>query len=263
MTIRNQRSQTGIWKPVAKAMLPFLLFVAVRPSLAAVSPPNELSQPFLYWLLAATTDLAFVLPFALFATGVVLARRLGLSSRLLNAAATVGILVGAASYALGAWVRPVMQDRWLGANEELAALGGTPRTPVGIARHLRFIEANPPEEYDLRTEAPHQWPPNDLRWELHVRVVWVVFGLINVLLGVLTAALTADLTRGTRRNACLGIGLAGAIVFLACVLGAAPAPAFSRGWTMLPGTVAAWGPLAVPVAEAFLLGLLVRRKTYG
>ena len=91
----------------------------------------------------------------------------------------------------------------------------------------------------------------------------VVFGLINVLLGVLAAELTVDLTRGRRRNACLGIGLAGAIAFVACFFAAAPGPALARGGTMLPGIVAAWAPLAIPVAEALLLAHLVQRRRYG
>ena len=259
--MKDGRPQTGIWRPVAKAMLPFLLFVAVKPVMG--SAPRDLPEPLLFWLLAASADLAFIVPFALFAAGVVLARKLGLSRRLFRAAATVGILMSVASYLLGAWVNPVLEDRWLGPIEELAALGFTPQTPVGIARHLRFVEANPAEEYSLRIEAPRQWPPNVLRWELHSRMVLMVFGLINVLLGALTAALTADLTRGRRRNACLAIGFVGAIAFLACVTGAAPAPALARGWTMLPGIVAAWGPLAVPVAEALLLGHLARSRMYG
>ena len=263
MTIKDQRPRTGIRLPVAKAMLPFLLFVAVRPLMGLGSPPNAAAHPFLFWLLPVTADLAFILHFALFAAGVVLWRKLGGSRRLFRAAATVGILMGAASYVLGAWAKPVMMDRWLAPNEELAALGGTPQTPLGIVRHLRFIEANPPDEYSLRNEAPRQWPPNALRWELHIRVAWVVFGLINVLLGILTAALTADLTRGRRRNACLGIGFVSAIVFLVCAYGVAPPLAFTRGGTMLPGIVAAWGPLAVPAAGALLLGFLVRRKMYG
>jgi len=31
MTPRDLQPQTGIWRPVAKTMFPFLLFVAVRP----------------------------------------------------------------------------------------------------------------------------------------------------------------------------------------------------------------------------------------
>jgi len=265
MTPRDLQPQTGIWRPVAKTMFPFLLFVAVRPIVLVYlgSPPSELAQPFLFWLLLATADLALILPFALFPAGVVLARKLGRSRRLFRAAATVGILMSVASYVLGAWVKPVMEDRWLGPIEELAALGFTPATPLATARLLRLVEANHPEEYSLRIDAPRQWPPNVLRWELHTPVAWAAFGLINVLLGTLTAALTADLTRGRRRNACLGIGFVGAVAFLACVYGAAPALAFLRGGTMLPAIVAAWGPLAVPAAGALLLGVLVRRRMYG
>ena len=259
----DQQPRTPIWIPVAKAVLPFVLFVAVRPLLGLRWPPNPLASSFLWWVVAAIADIASILPFALFGAGVVLARKLGRSGRLLRAAAMVGILVGAVSYVLGAWVRPVMTDQWIGETEALVELGFTPRTPVAIARHLRFVEANPPEEYNLWTDSPDQWPPNFLRRQLHSPVAMVVFGLINVLLGVLTAELTVGLTRGRRRNACLGIGFAGAIAFVACDFAVAPGPVFARGGAMLPGIVAAWAPLAIPVAEAFLLAHLVQRRRYG
>ena len=261
--MNDQRPRIRIWSPVAKAVLPFVLFVAVRPLLTILGPPNSLASSFLWWVVAATADIAFILPFALFGAGVVLARKLGRSRRLLRAAVTVGILVGAVSYVLGAWVRPVMEEGWLREREALVELGFALRTPVAIARHLRFVEANPPEEYKLRSDSPHQWPPDSLRWELHAPVVLVVFGLLNVLLGVLAAELTVDLTRGRRRNTCVGLGLVGAITFLACAVAASPGPAFARGGTMLPGIVAAWAPLAIPVAEALLLAYLVRRRRYG
>ena len=259
----DQPPRIPIWSPVAKAMLPFVLLVAVRHLLGLLWPPNPLASSFLWWVVAATADIALILPFTLFGAGVVLARKLGRSRRLLRATATVGILVGAVSYVLGAWVRPVMEDRWIGEPEALVELGFTPRTPVAIAQHLRFVEAHPPEEYSLWVDSPHQWPPNTLRHRLHAPVAIVVFGLINMLLGVLTAELTVGLTRGRRRNACIGIGFAGAIAFVACGFAVAPGPAFARGGTMLPGIVAAWGPLAIPVAGAFLLAHLVQRRRYG
>ena len=158
----DQQPRTPIWSPVAKAVLPFVLFVAVRPLLSLLWPPNSLASSFLWWVVAAIADIAFILPLALFGAGVVLARKLGRSRRLLRAAAMVGILVGAASYVLGAWVRPVMTDRWIGEPKALVEMGFTPRTPVAIERHLRFVEANPPEEYSLWADSPHQWPPNSL-----------------------------------------------------------------------------------------------------
>ena len=30
-----------------------------------------------------------------------------------------------------------------------------PRTPVGLVRNFRFVEANPPAEYSLRADTPH------------------------------------------------------------------------------------------------------------
>ena len=173
----DQPPRIPIWIPVAKAMLPFVLFVAVRHLLGLLWPPNPLASSFLWWVVAATADIAFILPFTLFGVGVVMARKLGRSRRLLRAAAMGGILVGAVSYVLGAWVIPVMTDRWLGESEALVELGFTPQTPVAIARHLRFVEASPPEEYSLWVESPHQWPPNIIRRRLHAPVAMVAFGL--------------------------------------------------------------------------------------
>ena len=261
----DHRPRIRIWRAVARAMSPFLLFVAVRPLLSQQWPPYQWSESFLVWLAAATWDAALILPFALFAAGVVLARLLGWSRQLLLAAATAGMLVGAVSYGLAAWVGPELTHRLPDGSGPKAedAHGFRPRTPIGIARNLRFVESNPPEEHSLSITTPHLHPPNLLRWELHSPVAMSVFGIVNVLLGVLSAALTVDLTRGRRRNACLAIGLVGGLAFFACVVVTAPSLAFIGGRRMLHGTAAAWIPLALPLAEALLLAHLVRRRRYG
>ena len=90
-----------------------------------------------------------------------------------------------------------------------------------------------------------------------------VFGLVNVLLGTWSAALTVDLARGRRRNALLAIGVMGGMAFFACVVLASPIALFLRDGTMRSGVGAAWGPLLLPVVQAFLLMYLVRRRRYG
>ncbi len=136
----DHRPGSRIWRAVAKVMLPFLLFVLVRPLLSLQWPPYEWSGSFVLWLAAATRDGALILPFALFAAGVVLARQLGRSRRLFRVAAIVGISIGAVSYVLAAWVGPVLTHRLLDGlgPEEVDSSGFRPRTPMGIARNLRF-----------------------------------------------------------------------------------------------------------------------------
>ena len=255
-----------IWRPVARAMLPWvLLYVVGKPLLALSWPPYQWSGSFLRWLSTATNDVASMLPFALFAAGVVVARRLGHSRRAIRAAIAVGILVSAVAYALAGWAAPLLEDR------DLASLGSEtedsrrfgPRTPVGIARNIRFVEANPPEEYHLSVSNPHRHPPNALRWQLHVPVAMSVFGLLNVLLGVLSTQLTVDLDRGRRRSARLAIGVLGGSAFFACLVLADPVRPFLLHGTMRSGTVSAWVPLALPLVETFLLAYLVRRRKYG
>ena len=150
----------------------------------------------------------------------------------------------------------------LGAEtEDIRQFG--PQTPVGILRNIQFVEAFPPEEYGLRASAPHQFPPNVLRWELHVPVALAVFGLINVLIGVRSAELTADVSRGGRRNTRVAIGVLGGMAFFACHTLAGPAEPFLRDGTMRSGVFAAWVPLVLPAVEALLLGFLVRSRRWG
>ena len=60
----DQQPRTPIWSPVAKAVLPFVLFVAVRPLVDLLWPPNPLASSFLWWVVAATADIAFIPPYS-------------------------------------------------------------------------------------------------------------------------------------------------------------------------------------------------------
>lgn len=264
LAIEDDQPLPGIWRPVIRAMLPWYLLLVVG-KLLLVWPPVEEKATFVRWLWMLAHDTALVLPFMLFAAGVALPRRVGYSRRLLRAGAVVGISVAAASYGLGAWLAPELDDRYLATlgaeTEDMRQFG--PRTPVGILRNIQFVEASTPEEYSLRASAPHRFPPNVLRWELHVPVALAVFGLINVLIGVRSAELTADMSRGRRRNTRVAIGVLGGMAFFACQTLAGPAEPFLRDGTMRSGVIAAWVPLGLPAVEALLLGFLVRSRRWG
>ena len=244
-------------------MLPWFLLLVVG-TLALSWPPFLGEATFLRWAWLAAEDAALILPFLLFAAGVALARTLGYSRRVRRAGAVVGISVAVASYLLGSWVAPVLDDRYLarlGAEtEDMRRFG--PQTPVGITRNIRFVEANPPRKYELRASAPHRLPPNVLRWELHAPLALAVFGVLNVVIGALAAELTIHLTRGSRRNARMVIGVVGGIAFFACHILASPAEPFMRDGTMRSGVIAAWIPLGLPVAELLILRYLVRSRRY-
>ena len=254
----------GIWRSVAGAMLPWLLLL-VAGNLFLIWPPLEGDATLLRWMWMFTEHIAFVVPFVLFAAGVALSRKLGYSRRVLRVGVLVGISVVAASYLLGSWLAPELDDRNLASlgaeTEDMRRFG--PRTPVGVVRNLRFVDANPPEEYSLRVSTPHRFPPNVLRWALHSPVALAVFGLFNVIIGVLSAELTVVLARGSRRNARIVIGVLGGLAFYACYVLAGPVEPFLRDGTMRSGVAAAWAPLVLPAAECHILGYLVRRRRYG
>ena len=245
-------------------MLPWLLLLVVG-NLFLIWPPLDGDATLLRWMWMFTNHIAFVAPFVLFAAGVTLCRKLGYSWQVLRVGALVGISVVGASYLLGSWLAPQLDDRSLASRivetEDTRRFG--PRTPVGVARNLRFVEANPPEEYSLRADTPHRFPPNALRWELHSPVAFAVFGLFNVIIGVLSAELTVGLARGSRRNARIVIGVLGGLAFYACHVLAGPVEPFLRDGTMRSGVAAAWVPLVLPAAECVVLGYLVRRRRYG
>ena len=254
----------GIWGPTIRAMLPWYLLLVVG-KLVLIWPPFEEEASFVRWLWMFAHDTALILPFLLFAAGVALARTLGYSRRVLRAGAVVGISVVAVSYGLGAWLAPALDDRYLanvGAEtEDMREFG--PQTPVGILRNIRFVEASPPAEYSLRASTPRQFPPNVLRWDLHVPIAFAAFGLINLLIGVRSAELTADMTRGSRRNTRVAIGVLGGMAFFAFQMLVGPVESFLRDGTMRSGVAAAWIPLALPAAEALLFTFLVRSRRYG
>ena len=261
---KNRGFPTGIWRTVAGAMLPWLLLLVVG-NLFLIWPPLEADATLLRWMWMFTDHTAFVLPFLLFAAGVALRRKLGYSRRVLRVGAAVGVLVVVVSYLLGSWLAPELDDRYLaglGAEMEDTRRFG-PQTPVGVARNLRFVEANPPAEYGLRASTPHLVPPNVLRWKLHWPVAMAVFGLLNVILGVLSAELTVVLARGRRRTARIMIGVLGGMAFYACFVMAGPVEPFLRDGTMRSGVAAAWVPLLLPAVEGLILGYLVRGRRYG
>ena len=264
LAIKGDSPPPRILGPVVRAMLPWYLLLVVG-KLLLIWPPFEEDASLVRWLWMVTHDTALVLPFLLFAAGVTLARRLGYSRRVLRAGATVGISVAAVSYVLGAWLAPELDDRYLATRgaetEDMRQFG--PQTPVGILRNIRFVEASPPEEYSLQASTPHRFPPNVLHWELQVPVALAFFGLINVLIGVRSAEVTGHMTRGNRRNTRVAIGVLGGMAYFVCHIVAGPVEPFLRDGTIRSSVAAAWTPLALPVAEVFLLGLLARARRYG
>ena len=264
LAIKGDSPPPRILGPVVRAMLPWYLLLVVG-KLLLIWPPFEEDVSLVRWLWMVTHDTALVLPFLLFAAGVTLARRLGYSRRVLRAGATVGISVAAVSYVLGAWLAPELDDRYLATRgaetEDMRQFG--PQTPVGILRNIRFVEASPPEEYSLQASTPHRFPPNVLHWELQVPVALAFFGLINVLIGVRSAEVTGHMTRGNRRNTRVAIGVLGGMAYFVCHIVAGPVEPFLRDGTIRSSVAAAWTPLALPVAEVFLLGLLARARRYG
>ena len=262
----DQRRNERISVSITRALLPWcLLFAVVKPLLSLRWPPFEWSGGWIRWLWIATDDIAFVLPFILFAAGVALKKQMGYSRRTIRAAVTVGIVMSATSYFLAAWGAPAIQHRALArvGSETADARRFGARTPIGILRNLRFAEANPSRELSLRVSDPRQFPPNVLRWELHFPVAMAVFGLTNVFLGVLAAELTVDLKRGRRRNARLAIGLFGGAAFFALHLLASPMEPFLRTGALRSGVGAAWAPLLLPFGECLLLVHLLRIRRYG
>ncbi len=245
-------------------MLPWLLLL-IGTNLLLTWPPLLGDATPLRWVELFSWQTSFVLPFLLFAAGVALWRKLGYSRAVLRAGTLVGAGVVVAAYLMGSWLVPELDDRSLarhGAEMEDARRFG-PDTPVGILRNLRFVEANPPEEYTLRSNSPHRHPPNVLRWALHSPVALAVFGLFNLVLGVLSAELTVGLASGSRRSVRIAIGVLGGMAFYGCYILAGPVEPFLRDGTMRSGVSGAWAPLLLPIAEALVLGYLVRRRRYG
>ena len=215
-----------------------------------------------WWMWFVVGWIGFILPFAMFAAGVALERVRAHSRQVVRQVLPIGIAFGSMSYVLTAWVEPELHHAYLTTLEPVTAERTRfgPETPTGILRNLRFVEANPPEEYSTSVDAPHQQSPNVLRWVLHRPVVLAVFGLINLLLGMLAARVTVHFRRHSRRNARIAIGVLGGIAFFVCVGLASPIQPFLRDGTLRSGILSAWIPLAFPLTEALLLCYLIRRK---
>lgn len=132
----RQRSGFRTCVLVVKAMLPWCLFwMAARPLLGLEWPPYEWSGTFGRLVAALVADLASALPLAMFAAGVALLREMGYTRRLGRTLITTGIVIGALSYWLGAWVRPTMIHGSLVSSDETVDAG--PVTPLEILRDLR------------------------------------------------------------------------------------------------------------------------------
>ena len=264
--IRDRQKDQRLFPAIARAILPWcVLFVAASPLLQFRWPPYAWSGSFLRWAASTLNDLSLVFPFALFAAGGVIARKLGHSRRALRFALVAGLALGSVTYVTDAWLSPTVSHQYFAslgsATENVRQFGA--RTPVGELRNLRYVEENPPDQYSLSIESIERHPPNILRWRLHLPIVMGIFGLINVFLGLLAAELTVDLKRGVRRTALLGYGILGGIAFFAAVVLAAPIQPFLDNGEFRPGVPAAWLPLSVPLAEGLLLVYLTRSRRYG
>ena len=253
----------GWFRAVVRGVLPWLLLlVFLRPLATPEWPPYEWTGSFLRWLSGVAGDVGLFLPCLGFAAGTALTRVGGLSRRLVGIAVVVGISSAALGYGCSEVLKPVLVHRSLAAQlpaiEEAHPFG--PRTPAGLVRNLTFVRQNPPTEFGLGTSQLRSRPPEVLRWELHRPIALAVFGIINLFLGALVAEATVRMGRPGQWNTRLAIGVVGAITFFALQEMGSPIQSFLRGDPMGSGVLAAWGPLALPLAEALLLGYLVWKR---
>lgn len=204
------------------------------------------------WLEYLAGRFGFILPFAAFAGGVAIWRR-GPAAGSTRVAVWAGLVIGLASYASSEIVSPLANYAALADGPDLADVRPFgPSTPAGKLRQLRFVEGNPPEQYSLGDAA--RTPPNYVRFLLHLPVAFVVFSVLNCMLGLYATRLTSTLRSATRRNACLAIGLAGGLgLFAAAFVAGHP----NRDWVSVSGVVAAWLPLTIPLLEAMVFGVIV------
>lgn len=261
--VRTEQRRSVGWIGVAlRGLAPWCLLLFGSLLVLQLAQWHERMESGHWWMWFAVGRIGLILPFALFASGVALGHVRTHSRHFARKALAIGIGFASLSYVLTAWVEPELHHAYLTTLEPTTAERTRfgPETPVGILRNLRFVEANPPEEYSTSVDAPHRQPPNVLRWALHGPVAWVVFGLNNLLLGMLAAQLTADLRRQSRRNARIAIGVLGGMAFFVCVGLASPIQPFLRDGTLRSGVLGAWIPLAFPLTEALLLCYLIRRK---
>lgn len=219
----------------------------------AVAQPQPWSGP--GWLAYVADKLGLFLPFAAFAAGVTIWKR-SPAARRTGVAVLAGLVIGAASYASSEIVSPLADYTALAGDPDLADTRPFgPTTPAGTLRQLRFVEANPPEQYRLGDLA--RTPPNRIRLLLHIPLALVAFSVLNGLLGLHASRLTAGLRPPSRRNGRLAIGLTGGLAFFgAAVVASHP----GRDWVVVSGVAAAWLPLAVPLLEAVAIGAILRLR---
>ena len=257
------RGSTRCFRVVVRVILPWLLLlVFLRPLATPEWPPYEWTGSLSRWVSGVLGDVGLLLPFLLFAGGSALVRVFGFSRRLVRIAVGVGIAAALVGYLCSAVFKPTLVHRSLTqriANvEEIQPFG--PYTPTGLVRNLRFVEQHPPTEFSLSTDQLRRRPPNVLVWELHRPIAMAVFGIINLFLGMLAAEATIGMRRPRQWNTRLAIGVVGAIAFFSLMEIGSPIQSFLRGDPMGSGILSAWGPLALPVTEALLLGYLVWRR---
>lgn len=250
-------------RAIAVAVLPWLaLLVLVRPLATPEWPPFAWSGSLSRWVAGVIGDVGLFVPFLLFAGGSALVRVLGFSRRLVRIAVVGGFFAAALAYGCTAIFKPILAHRTLAERlpdiEEVQPFG--PDTPAGLVRNLRFVEQNPPTEFSLSTDQTRNRPPETLVWALHRPIALAVFGIINLFLGALAAEATARMGRPAQWNTRLAIGVFGAVAFFLLQEMGSPIQSFLRGDAMGSGALAAWGPMALPVAEAFLFGFLVWKR---
>lgn len=219
----------------------------------AVSQPQPWSGQM--WLGQVTGLVGFILPFAAFAGGAAI-REAGFGRRGTVIAALAGLVVGLAGYTSAEVVSPLADYAALADDADLAeSRPFGPRTPAGKLRQLSFLEANPPQAY--RVGDPARTPPNRVLFLFHVPIAFVVFAILNCVIGHFISRLTDALRAPSRRNVRLATGLAGGLAFFgAAFLAGHP----GRDWVTVSGVAAAWFPLAVPLVEAFVLATIIRHR---
>lgn len=261
---RFTRPRFRIWcRAISVAVLPWLGLLAVLQTVVTPEwPPYTWSGSLAQWASVVVGNIGLFLPFLLFAGGSALVRVVGFSRRVARVAIAIGIVAAAVAYLCSAVFRPTLVHRTMTEQvenpEEVRPFG--PYTPAGLVRNLRFVEENPPGEFSLSINQSRNRPPNVLVWELHRPIAMAVFGIINLFLGMLTAEATIGMRRPRQWNTRLAIGVVGAIAFFSLMEIGSPVQAFLRGDPMGSGILSAWGPLALPVTEALLLGYLVWRR---
>ena len=250
-------------RAVVGVVLPWLvLFIFLRPLVLGDWPPWEWSGSLTRWASIGAVDVGLFLPVLLFAAGSALVRVVGFSRRLARVAAIVAIVAAAVSYVSPAVVGPVLTYHRVAERfpdvEERRPFG--PSTPAGLVRNLHYVQENPPTEFSLSSSQLRNRPPEVLRFQLHTWIASAVFAIINVFLGVLVAEATAGVARPYQWNMRLAIGVIGGVLFLVPMYMESPIQQFLRGEPMGSGIWRAWRPLAVPVAQALLLGYWVWRR---